>query len=191
MKRGALNRSSSDLHRHANLLLILMPGFTTLTYQKCRISTKLFSCLMQQEQESFEVKLVADTNSRKMYPPAKLAPVFSRRVISCCAYLTSDTVLIAILVCWYFIMVNFVIWFHWIESLISFRLIYAARDVMSHNWPERYRVENCLIWWWIHWMINGLLRFDITYFEKWFCVQALIFPFATLMLPHSTLKYCR
>ena len=46
-------------------------------------------------------------------------------------------------------------------------------------------------WTWKHWMINALLRFDIIYFGKWFCIRALILPFATMMLPLLTLKYCR
>jgi len=40
--------------------------------------SKLFSLLMQQEQESFKVDVVADTNSRKMHSPAKLAPAISK-----------------------------------------------------------------------------------------------------------------
>ena len=87
-------------------------------------------------------------------------------------YLTSATVLIAILARRYFIMVNFVIWFHWIESLIkASKLLYAARDLMFHNWPERYGVENCFIWWWIHWMINGLLFPSPLIHISEFCVE--------------------
>ena len=45
-------------------------------------------------------------------------------------------------------------------------------------------------WTWKHWMINALLRFDIIYFGKWFCIRALILPFAAMVLPLLTLKYC-
>ena len=139
---------------------------------------------MQQEQESFKVDVVVDTNSRKMHSPAKLAPAISKAryiLLSLLNHSNSFDSHLCTLISYNGELRN-LIPLDWVDDK-CLQLLDNARDLIFYHWPEHYEVENCFIWWWTFWIFNGLLRLDGIHFWKCSFVRVLTLPFRRWCYP--------